>query len=252
MIIARKAMAIMLFSLFASATAQDWPSWAGPYANMQVDQTGGTELTDNPEEIRRLWKSEQFILNGRGPASRYGCCAGDGLCATPSGGAGSPIHYDGKVYLYYFQPSGPYYDEEKVSFIRQNCDTSEILYHPWIDYWKLDGDDVFLCLDAYTGKTIWKSVLEGKAGYCSEDFSKNGCGAYNITGMDGKVYATNNIGRVYCLDGGSGEVLWENHVGSRFMELRRLEKAAQEAMSFTECESLYGRGSGFIEHYSTV
>ncbi len=233
----------------AVLTAQDWPSWSGPYANMIVDQSANTKLTDAPNEISKLWKSEQFILNGRGPAARYGCCAGDGLCATPSGGAGSPIYYDGKVYLYYFQPSGPYYDTEKVDYVRANCDTSEILYDPWIDYWKLDGDDVFLCLDAYTGKTIWKTVLTGKAGYCPIDFAKNGCGAYNITAMDGKVFATNNIGRVYGLDAACGEVLWENHVGSNYMELKRMEKAAQDNMSFSLCGALYGRGSGFIEHY---
>ncbi len=231
-----------------SMFSQNWPEWtgwAGPYSNMLRDTSDQLELTDNISNMTNLWKSEDYTYQGRSQARRYGCNYGK---PNPFGGAGSPIVYKNRIYLFYFRPTGNVYDTSKYNYILENCDTTRYEYHPWVDFWKLDADDIVVCIDIYTGKTIWKKVFEKKGLYNPYDYTKGGVGSYNIVAGDGKVYATGSTGRVYCLDAMTGEVEWENHVGGYHFFLEEEKRISLENWAFAG-GMMYSRGKGCIEYY---
>jgi outer membrane protein assembly factor BamB len=71
----------------------------------------------------------------------------------------------------------------------------------------LHADDVIVCMDAVTGKTLWKTVFAEKGRYQQG----HKIGPVNNTPCvgDGKVFAMGSLGRVYALDAQTGKPLWE-------------------------------------------
>jgi outer membrane protein assembly factor BamB len=124
---------------------------------------------------------------------------------------------DGRLYLYYYRPTGNkyYISQEEIEAGQQKYADS-----PTKRFFKgsyaIDADDVILCLDAATGRTLWRTVFHGKGLTCTS--RKAGP---NLTPCvaDGKVFAMGTLGRLYCLDARTGEPLWESHIGSRFEQL---------------------------------
>jgi len=74
--------------------------------------------------------------------------------------------------------------------------------------WLRDADEVFLCLDAATGKTIWKTTTSG--GF----YDWYGKGSY--TGhpaiSDGLLIVTTTQKITYCLNANTGEIIWSKNV----------------------------------------
>jgi outer membrane protein assembly factor BamB len=66
-------------------------------------------------------------------------------------------------------------------------------------------DNVVLCLDAETGKTVWKKVFPG----AEAEFGASSTPC--VSG--GKVYVAGTDARVYCLDAKTGEPVWQAQVG---------------------------------------
>ncbi len=74
------------------------------------------------------------------------------------------------------------------------------LYVHWKDYQNQPGAaDVVVCLDANTGKTLWKTSFPG---------FPQGCYSSTPYVGDGKVYAVGSKG-VYCLDAETGQEIWK-------------------------------------------
>ena len=74
------------------------------------------------------------------------------------------------------------------------------LYVHWPDYeGQTNGADVIVCLDANTGKTLWKTSYPG--------LPKGLCSSTPYVG-DGKVYTLGTSG-MYCLDAETGKEVWK-------------------------------------------
>jgi outer membrane protein assembly factor BamB len=65
-----------------------------------------------------------------------------------------------------------------------------------------ESEDLVYCLDADTGKTLWKTPLDSK-------WFWKPCSA-TPTIADGKCYVWNSQGRVHCLDAKDGKELWKS------------------------------------------
>jgi len=93
-----------------------WPCWSGPHTNFS-GVPSGSQLADDLDDARLLWKSEEIIPVGKahnpGSSSR-------GARGKPSGGGASPIVADGLVYLWYFQPAGNVVDRDRFEAAKEN------------------------------------------------------------------------------------------------------------------------------------
>jgi outer membrane protein assembly factor BamB len=69
---------------------------------------------------------------------------------------------------------------------------------------KIASTERILCLDAKTGKEIWKQEYE-----CPYQISYPGGPRCTPTVHDGKVYALGAMGNLYCMKVDSGEVVWK-------------------------------------------
>jgi len=183
------------------ASTKAWGSWTGPQADFSANH--GRALVDSLSDARLVWLSESEVLAGRGGEKEGG--------GHPYGGYSSPIVADGKVYLNQWAPSGDAVAEKS----QKTTDR------------RINADDVVLCFDAATGQLLWKRVFPG-AGL--NQASSNKHVYHNNTGCwhDGRVYMVGFTWRVYCLDGDTGELIWQSHVGDAHLEL---EKAKAEAIA---------------------
>ncbi|MFP4056361.1 MAG: PQQ-binding-like beta-propeller repeat protein [Candidatus Brocadiia bacterium] len=100
--------------------------------------------------------------------------------AGQDGGVASPVVAEGRVYIY-------------VNWPRPAPGS----------VWK-PADDVFLCLDASDGTTVWRRVLPG------EDRGLSGSSTPRIVGD--RCYGAGSTGKVVCLDARTGEVRWQTSV----------------------------------------
>lgn len=76
----------------------------------------------------------------------------------------------------------------------------------------IDDTDVVWCLDAKTGKEIWKHTYS-----CKLDKRQfEGGTAATPTVHQGKVYTLSHEGHLFCLDAAKGDVLWSKHLVKDF------------------------------------
>jgi outer membrane protein assembly factor BamB len=191
------------------AQGQDWPWLQGPnYDNTAVRYDG--ELIDNMRDARLVWKSETTPA-GRSQAMRFGeaGCIMRYLQRGLAGGGASPYLAEGRVYFQYFEPAGEAVDERTVAFLKsKGCRTAR-------EMWSVGADDVILCLDASTGRTLWKAripggrymAMNGRMG------STKGWYAPQLAVADGHVYVTTTRDVTYCLKAETGELVWGSPMG---------------------------------------
>ena len=146
------------------AAVQDWPMWSGPTANWLAspDEKG---LIADLNQAKLLWTSEDKACGGvRGQSRRYGGRVG----MKPSAG-GAVSHClsrqglllfsraQGSRFIEYLvQPRSRVMAEQflaDLKLIGQGFNKEEFL-----DLWASRPMDVVLCMNADTGKTIWKSL----------------------------------------------------------------------------------------------
>jgi outer membrane protein assembly factor BamB len=68
------------------------------------------------------------------------------------------------------------------------------------------GEDIIYCLDAATGKTLWKTAFPGVA-------HPNGSSSTPCV-ADGRVYVIGSGGDVYCVDAVTGKDIWKDKIGT--------------------------------------
>ena len=75
-----------------------------------------------------------------------------------------------------------------------------------------EQQDILWCLDAATGREIWKHA------YLSPLLPKNHEGGPSATPTveAGKVYTLSKHGQVFCVDAQSGAVVWQKHIGKDY------------------------------------
>ncbi|MCH8476073.1 MAG: PQQ-like beta-propeller repeat protein [Opitutales bacterium] len=187
----------------------DWPTWHGPRHSLSAAPSE-VPLIDDFAEARLLWKSER-TPPARSQIQRYGRSnIGRNLVGGPGGGAASPVVYDGKVFLYYYEPSGDASTAERVAQERgRQLDET----------WKILADDIVVCIDLETGATLWK-----------QRFSETGLNLYNTwkeapgtsaSVGDGKVFAVGSAGKLWAMDVNTGEVVWESTLPGFYEGMQR-------------------------------
>ncbi|MCC5830456.1 MAG: PQQ-like beta-propeller repeat protein [Phycisphaeraceae bacterium] len=187
----------------------DWPTWHGPKHSMSAADTN-TPLIEDFSRARMLWKSER-TPPARSQIQRYGTSnIGRNLRGGPGGGAGSPVVYDGKVYLHYYEPSGEASTAQSVaSSYRRQLDES----------WKILADDVVICIDLETGATLWKQRFE-QTGLNLYNTWKEAPGSTVSVG-EGKVFAVGSAGKLWAMDANTGQVLWESGLPGFYEGMQR-------------------------------
>ena len=197
----------------AFTKGKDWPLYHGPLSSFAAAPCGLTLATD-PKDFRLAWKSEDLMPCGQGNGCHY--LPGMLMCRTIGGGASPVVSADGKVYVNYIQPAGTVSNIEKRYGKSANALADlEKLAAEWNselgpgvrEKFLLHADDVIVCMDAVTGKTLWKTVFAEKGRYQQG----HKIGPVNNTPClgDGKVFAMGSLGRVYALDAQTGKPLWE-------------------------------------------
>jgi outer membrane protein assembly factor BamB len=81
--------------------------------------------------------------------------------------------------------------------------------------WLTKADDVVVCMDAATGKTLWKTTFPNQGRYYGHRGTGRAKGAYtsNLAVGDGKVVVHGTSGKTYCLDAGTGKHAWSSPQG---------------------------------------
>ena len=192
-------MAAVLLAAAGQAPAQEppaaaeWPCWRGPTGG-GASPDCGLDLVRDPRDLRLVWKSdEQDIPNGWMHPNGRGNI---GI----AGGYGGPMVYGGRVYLAWYVPSGKVVDKDALNAAKDK--------RP--EKWLTDADDVLLCLDAATGKTLWKAVMQDRGQ--SHQLHMH-CPLSGPVAAEGKVYWLGSGGWVHCVDAATGRPLWQSRLG---------------------------------------
>lgn len=197
------AMGLTAWAWAGDAPRADWPRWRGP------DGSGmgvgcGQPLVDDLGDMRLVWQSEEREI----PANAWH--------NGTQGGYDSPIVANGRVFIGYFKGVGDIVDPD----ILKEKDSQKVV--PERARWNaaVATEDTVLCVDAKTGKTLWKRVL----GEGVNLFTMRKHGPHNAPCWhDGKVYAQSTMGRVFCLDETDGRVLWQQDIAETAGNLKVLE-----------------------------
>lgn len=199
----------------AFTAGKDWPCWSGPFTSLAAAPCNLKLVEDFNKEARLVWRSEERIPQGNGNALNYHPLA---LTDRTMGGGASLVMGEGKVFACYYQPSGKDYmkivNRDNLSGIagdryveeqakKEGLDVSPFMLEKFL----IRADDVIVCMDAATGKTLWKNVFAGK----SMNQPSHKGGAVNNTPCigEGRVFARGAGGRLYGIEIATGKVLWE-------------------------------------------
>ena len=205
----------------AIAPGRDFPSWIGPNCNFSPISCGD-ELVEDLSKARLAWKSEH-TPPGRLQTGRYGDLnlrlyawhGGDDALGF-GGGCGSPIVYDGKVYLHYVRPIDGAYAEGQVELLKRDFGYGLTTW-TMRRFWAKRCDDVVLCADGATGETLWKAVFCDEGPYAGHPLTGHGKrSAYTtfMAGGAGRVFAYTTGGKTVCLDAATGKLLWSSPLGN--------------------------------------
>lgn len=218
----------------ANAVAKDknWPSAQGPAGGGCAAQPTGVVTMNSVEEIRAVWRSEETdIGQGMSPLTRFMCGWGDASTLRTSSGCASPIVAGGRLFFKYFIPSPTHQspelfkdmlpeqpkpkvepallDDEADDAKKKEAADAELKRLPSYAREKVypTVDDVVVCMDAATGKTLWKAVMKGR-GINSQHHK---AGPYDMSPAcgEGKVFALGMSGWLYAFDAATGKPLWE-------------------------------------------
>ena len=181
--------------------AKGWPNWRGPYCSGSASPCG-EEVVESSADAKFLWQSEERRL----PTS-YWTAAG----WIEASGFGDLAIVNGRVYMYYYRRAGNIINRRRYDRIYAHWDTEERRR-----FWSsLDADDIIICIDADTGRTLWKTFFWGK-GLVYKDMATGFGPLTSPCVADGRVYSLGGSGRVYCVDAKSGRPLWESDLGKEF------------------------------------
>jgi outer membrane protein assembly factor BamB len=206
----------------AFTSKADWPCYSGPTTSLAATPTG-LKLTKEFAALLPVWRSEEMVPHGNGNSSN-GHGRNNSSCRTPGGGA-SLVVADGKVICSYYQPAGKEFVPGMYtawSKVQPTGSGEKDVEHLMVNHYKIQpdnprwkwmvekcllrADEVYLCLDAATGKTLWKTVFPEATQY----HAGHKQGPVNNTPCigDGRVYVVSTIGTVRALDLATGKEVW--------------------------------------------
>jgi outer membrane protein assembly factor BamB len=194
-------------------TKADWPCWSGPFTSMAATPCGLKLVEDPAKDARLIWRSEELAPNGNGNALNYNhLCFND----RTMGGGASLVVAEGKVFLHYYQPAGSEYMKDYTG--KPGPEVLEELAKkakppiPEVTRWMTEkylvkADDVVVCMDVATGKTLWKIVFAEKS--LNQPSHKGGVVNNTPCAGGGKLFAMGPSGCLHGIDIATGKVLWE-------------------------------------------
>jgi outer membrane protein assembly factor BamB len=195
----------------------DWPTWRGPHGNGSAGMAS-VPLVDRLSKATLVWQSEYMPSTGVFSGDSGGI----------QSGYSSPIVADGRVYLFYYHGDGKSVDPEVLTRYKNERRMSQLKDRRpanWIEQLaSINADEVIHCLDAATGKTLWKTVYEGRGLNIAGLSGKCG-GHYTLCYGDGRIYAVGTTKRIYAVDAKTGKKLWEG----TFADHKRMENMRAEA-----------------------
>lgn len=187
------AVALLAAPCRGGEAGGEWPCWRGPTGSGTSPDTG-VRLVRGAKDVRLLWKSqEQDIPPGWLHPNGYGNV---GI----TGGYGGPMVYRGCVYVAWWVPSGDVVAKASLAAARDKRR----------EKWLVAADDVLLCLEAATGKTLWKTAMRGMG--INHQYH-NHCPIFEPVAADGRVFWIGSGGWVYATDSATGRPLWEARLG---------------------------------------
>jgi outer membrane protein assembly factor BamB len=189
------------------AAGRDWPQFGGPNGDFSAAPFDG-KLVDDLHEARLVWMSEPTPA-GRSQVNRYRLgnirhFLNYGL----QGGTASPMIADGRVYL---------------NFVVANSDDVADIQNQTIRNWYLDaglrtmprmwvspGTDVLLCLDAATGRTLWRAEIPDGLYYphWADRGHHKGWWGPQLAVAGGRVFFITSRNITYALDAVTGKMQW--------------------------------------------
>jgi len=188
---------------------EPYPCWRGPLGNGAGLDTG-EELVPLAANAKFLWASEEIPGVHRMDRIRIPGLPGAGvLDPAVAGGFASPVVAYGKVYLYYYVPSGEAYTEGA-------CE--EYTTKSWVigrRAWYVHADDVLHCWDAHTGKTLWRRAFRQTGVNHNYYANWKAGGHFTPCVADGRVYFIGTTFRLFCIDAETGEPIWQTDTGRR-------------------------------------
>lgn len=197
------------------AAGPDWPAWMGPFGDFRAGEYG-QRLVERLDDAWLVWRGETIRAGGRGST-------GTVADAWPNGGGGSPIVKDGRVFLYYYLPgSGPTIRTKELSArIRRglkNYDRTQ---------WSISADEEILCLDAATGRTLWKTHFKDTGVF--QTTGKRPLATLTPVALNDRVCFVGTSGRIFALDAATGAPLWESAIPGMRESLDDAKWLCQEA-----------------------
>lgn len=154
--------------------ANDYPCWrGGPNRSGAVGNATVLRALADGARLAEVWRSEALPA---GFGEQSGCVVGQG----------SPVVYEGKVYLYVNWPV----TESLRPGRARNPDRVR---------------DTVICLDLTNGATFWKTEMPGRSW-------RWGCSA-TLAVAAGRAVAVGSAGEAFCLDADTGEELWRHRDG---------------------------------------
>jgi outer membrane protein assembly factor BamB len=190
--------ALLTAASLPMAAAADYPQWRNDGSGSAADS--GVELLEDISQVKLVWESEAEL-----PAI---------FTREWHGGYTGPSVAEGRVFVQYYAPCEPcdmtqYQDAVERTKEKGRLDPSTV--KP--EMFAVRADDVVVCMDAKTGKTLWTQTMKAKGVRLANN---GGLMHTQPCVKDGKVYVVGSMARVYCLKADTGEVLWESTTGEGF------------------------------------
>lgn len=219
-----------------------WPAAQGPLMGGCAAEPTGVETIDSIAGLHMVWRCEESdIGRGMGNISRFMVTNWKDASQRRTGsGCASPLVANGKVYFKYFIPSPGAAGSENLTIKEYVLSakppaTGYIAATPKLAAARLleqaqgvgyEGktlpsyaeektfavtDDIMLCMDAATGKTLWKAVVKGRG--INSQHHKVGPFDLSPAYANGRVFGLSTSGRLYAFDADTGQPLWETEAG---------------------------------------
>ena len=199
----------------ALPAGKNWPHYYGQGHGFSGPDSGA-KMIDDLSLARPLWKSEAFVPTGYGsaPDSRYY----DRAALTDNGGgSSSPLVVDGRVYQFFYYPRGPIGLDKAYGKYETEADMiakaaamfpkREIQQRQVVNHFRVEADEILVCLDAATGQTLWKTTLPQRGNNYQTHKHRGHFPVAMIA--DGTVYQPGITGRLYAIDAATGKLKWE-------------------------------------------
>jgi outer membrane protein assembly factor BamB len=184
-----------------------WPCWMGPTQNFSASTAVEPVLVDDLNKARVVWRSTPIGTAEHAHRTGY-----PRLYNPPAATGASPLLADGRIYQFHMVPSGEEIYRRPVRQLKDGYQYKKLglTLEEASDPYRIRADDMVTCIDAATGRTLWRTVFpdEGYNNYCHKASINNHTGV----AAEGRVFVFGSLGILSCLDAETGKVQWRQKI----------------------------------------